>query len=350
MTGTQPGVVVGTVSYMSPEQASGQTVDFRSDQFSLGSMLYEMATGKRAFQKKTAIDTLAAILNEEPEPDASIDPAEPPHLCAGSSSAAWPRSRRQRYASTEDLARDLAGVRDHLSEATSGGTIATPAGAGIGRRRIAVPVLVVAAVAAALIAGGLTAGLWLAARSVRTPIPSFHQLTFRRGNILSARFAPDGRTVVYGAAWDGAPMEVFTVRTDSTESRAIGLSRAAPLAVSSKGELAVLLKKTHLQVGGMGTLARMPLGGGTPRELLENVWNADWAPNGEDLAVVVGLPDGRTADPVPDRCCGGRGGCDRKNGSCFAERRLDRVRGWGRNRHDGPERKAQRCFAWMGGG
>ena len=71
MTGTQPGVVVGTVSYMSPEQASGQTVDFRSDQFSLGSMLYEMATGKRAFQKKTAIDTLAAILNEEPEPVAS---------------------------------------------------------------------------------------------------------------------------------------------------------------------------------------------------------------------------------------------------------------------------------------
>ena len=64
MTGTTPGVVVGTVGYMSPEQASGQTVDFRSDQFSLGSMLYEMATGKRAFQKKTAIDTLAAILNE----------------------------------------------------------------------------------------------------------------------------------------------------------------------------------------------------------------------------------------------------------------------------------------------
>ncbi len=112
MTGTQPGVVVGTVSYMSPEQASGQIVDFRSDQFSLGSMLYEMATGKRAFRKKTAIDTLAAILNEEPEPIASIAPQTPAPL-------RWIVERclakepRQRYASTEDLARDLASVRDH---------------------------------------------------------------------------------------------------------------------------------------------------------------------------------------------------------------------------------------------
>ena len=99
MTGTQPGVVVGTVGYMSPEQASGTTVDFRSDQFSFGSMLYEMATGKRAFQKKTAIDTLAAILNDEPEPIAAVDPQTPAPL-------RWIVERclakepRQRYAST----------------------------------------------------------------------------------------------------------------------------------------------------------------------------------------------------------------------------------------------------------
>ena len=80
MTGTQPGVVVGTVGYMSPEQASGQALDFRSDQFSLGSILYEMATGKRAFQKKTAIDTLAAILNDEPEPIAATHPQAPAPL------------------------------------------------------------------------------------------------------------------------------------------------------------------------------------------------------------------------------------------------------------------------------
>src|ERR1700730_11310785 len=114
MTGTQPGVVVGTVGYMSPEQASGQALDFRSDQFSMGSILYEMATGKRAFQKKTAIDTLAAILNDEPEPIASTNPQTPTPL-------RWIVKRclakepRQRFASTEDLARDLSSLRDHLS-------------------------------------------------------------------------------------------------------------------------------------------------------------------------------------------------------------------------------------------
>src|SRR6266496_1008970 len=79
-TGTSPGVVLGTVGYMSPEQASGQPLDFRSDQFSFGSILYEMATGKRAFQKKTAVDTLSAILNEDPEPIAAVNPLAPAPL------------------------------------------------------------------------------------------------------------------------------------------------------------------------------------------------------------------------------------------------------------------------------
>jgi hypothetical protein len=297
MTGTQPGVVVGTVGYMSPEQASGGLIDYRSDQFSLGSMLYEMATGKRAFQKKTAIDTLAAILNEEPA-IAAINPQAPAPLrwiverCLA-------KNPRERYASTEDLARDLAGVRDHLSEATSGGALAAKAGAGVTRRRLVFPVLGALAAAVVLVAAGLLGDRWLTSRGVKTQIPAFHRLTFRYGNVLTARFAPDGRTVVYGAAWDGAPMEVLTVRTDSIESRPVGLSRAAPLAVSSKGELAILLNKNYLLWGGAGTLARMPLGGGTPRELLEGVWNADWAPNGEDLAVVRELPDGNPEIQYP---------------------------------------------------
>src|SRR5262249_15964012 len=119
-TGTSPGVVLGTVGYMSPEQASGHAVDFRSDQFALGSILYEMATGKRAFQKKTAVDTLSAILNEEPEPIASVNPQAPAPL-------RWIVERcltkdpEGRYASTGDLARELRTLSDHLSEALSGG-------------------------------------------------------------------------------------------------------------------------------------------------------------------------------------------------------------------------------------
>ena len=92
-TGTTPGSVLGTVGYMSPEQASARPVDFRSDQFSFGSILYEMATGKRAFQKKTAVETLSAILNEEPEPVGRSVP-RPRLLCGGSWSGASPRSRR----------------------------------------------------------------------------------------------------------------------------------------------------------------------------------------------------------------------------------------------------------------
>src|SRR5262249_49073295 len=117
MTATMPGVIVGTVSYMSPEQASAVPLDFRSDQFSLGSILYEMVTGKKAFQKKTAIDSLAAILNEEPEEVAKVNPQAPAPL-------RWIVERclskepESRYGSTKDLARDLITLRDHVSEAS----------------------------------------------------------------------------------------------------------------------------------------------------------------------------------------------------------------------------------------
>src|SRR5262249_11345614 len=118
-TRTSPGVVVGTAGYMSPEQASGEEIDFRSDQFSFGSILYEMATGKRAFWRKTGVDTLAAILNEDPEPIAAINPQTPAHLrliverCLA-------KEPEGRYLSTGDLARDLSSLRDHVSELSSG--------------------------------------------------------------------------------------------------------------------------------------------------------------------------------------------------------------------------------------
>src|ERR1700730_969280 len=103
---------------MSPEQATGGSIDYRSDQFSLGSILYEMATGRRAFQRASAPQTLTAIIQDEPESIAAANPKIPApvrwlvHRCL----AKEPRSR---YASTEDLARDLATIRDHISEATS---------------------------------------------------------------------------------------------------------------------------------------------------------------------------------------------------------------------------------------
>ncbi len=271
-------------------------MDFRSDQFSFGAMLYEMATGRRAFQKKTAIDTLAAILNEEPEPIASGDGRIPAPLrwiierCLS-------KEARERYASTQDLARDLATLRDHLSESISSGSVATVEGGGIARRRrLNLPVAGAIAAALALLIGGALSYRWLASRGVKAEVPSVRQLTFRRGNIQSALFGPDGRTVIYAAAWDGKPADIFTVRTDSTDSRSLGLPPAELRAVSSKGELAIILKKKGL---GGGTLARAPLSGGTPREILEDVWDADWAPNGEDLAVLRQLPNGNRGLQYP---------------------------------------------------
>src|ERR1700704_2227914 len=115
---TNPGAVLGTLPYMSPEQANGLPLDFRSDQFSFGSLLYEMVTGKRAFPHEGAAQILAAILRDQPEAAASVNPQVPAPLC-------WVIDRclaknpKERYDSTHDLARDLAAIRDRLPQAPS---------------------------------------------------------------------------------------------------------------------------------------------------------------------------------------------------------------------------------------
>jgi hypothetical protein len=268
ITGTQPGVVVGTVSYMSPEQASGQAIDFRSDQFSLGAMIYEMCSGKRAFQKKTAIDTLSAILNEEPEPLASANPQSPAPLnwiverCLA-------KEPEGRYVSSKDLARDLAMVRDHLSQTSN---VITAVSA---RRSGRVAGLLAVATALSI---GFAVYVWVSSNARNAREVTFRRMTFGRGVVAQAQFAPDGRTVVYDALWEGRPRELFTVRTDGTESKPLGIRDQSLKCISTKGELAIVLNS--------GTLARVPLGGGAPREVLEHVGDACWGPDGEDLVVV----------------------------------------------------------------
>jgi len=278
MTGTTPGVVVGTVGYMSPEQASGQAVDFRSDQFAFGSMLYEMATGRRAFQKKTAVDTLASILNDEPEPIAALSPQTPAPL-------RWIVDRclakepRQRYSATDDLARDLAGVRDHLSEASGGAFAAQPPKSAARRRAI------VLLGVAALLAGALYAGAAL--RSHPPSVPHYQQITFQQGAVWHARFAPDGQTVVYamiGVGDDLRPAELFSTRAGSLDSRSLGLPPADILSISKTGDMALAVERDPM-VQDVGTLAQASLAGGAPRAILENVISADWSPDGKELAV-----------------------------------------------------------------
>ena len=273
---TEAGVVMGTVAYMSPEQARGVPVDFRSDQFSFGALLYEMATGKRAFEGESRVDVLSAILRDEPQPVASHNPKVPAPLrwiierCLG-------KEPKDRYAATEDLARDLATVRDRLSEATTSGPALAAEPPHWGPRRIAAA----AALPLATLLLGLAAG-WFALRPPLPSTPRFQRVTFRPANIFRARFAPDGQTIVYGAMVDGRPVEIFTTRLGSRGSRPLGITTAHVWSVSSSGELAVSMGWDSK----IGTLARASLGGGAPREILENVSYADWAPDGQNLAVV----------------------------------------------------------------
>jgi serine/threonine protein kinase/Tol biopolymer transport system component len=278
--GTEPGVVMGTVGYMSPEQAVGQALDFRSDQFSFGSVLYEMATGKRAFSGRTKPETLAAIIREEPEPIASLNPKVPPPLrwiierCLA-------KDARERYASTEDLARDLTSVRDHLSEASfSGAILAAPPPPGTLGMRAAV----VALSGLVILAAGFFAGrpVWKSRFSIH---PTIRQLTYRRTGIMQARFAPDGQ-IVYSALTSelkaGSPGELLSTRPGALEPRSLGLPPANILSISPSGDLALIVGGSQQQ----GTLATVPLAGGAPRDLLENVRRAAWSPDGKNLAVV----------------------------------------------------------------
>ncbi|HET9793975.1 MAG TPA: WD40 repeat domain-containing serine/threonine protein kinase [Thermoanaerobaculia bacterium] len=251
-TGTTPGMVMGTVGYMAPEQASGKKVDFRSDQFSLGTIFYEMASGKKAFRRDTSAETLVAIIRDEPEPLGPANPKLPPPL-------RWIIERclskdpEQRYASTRDLARDLAILREHLPEATSSGEF----------RAVSPETSSPAAVA------------------------SFQRLSFQRGTILSARFAPDGRTVIYGASWDGNPTRLFSTRPESPESSALMLPHCEILAISGTGLMAVSLDRHWAgRFIWSGTLAQVSMLGGAPREVLEDVQWADWGPDGASLAAV----------------------------------------------------------------
>ena len=291
---THPGVVMGTVGYMSPEQASGEPLDFRSDQFSLGSILYEAVTGQKPFQRKTAAETMSAIIREEPEPIGKTRPEVPPPLrwiidrCLAKDPA-------ERYVSTRDLARDLASVRDHVSEITSAAEAAIDLGPRPLRRARRSTVL--ASALLILLAGAVAGWLFAAKRLPKAAAaPSFRRLTFRSGGLQNARFAPDG-TIVYGATWAGETPGLYAVRPESPESRSFAIGDADILAVSSTGEMAVLLNQNPL----FGTLARVPFAGGVPRPAVERVpyASADWSPDGKELAVIRFVELGQTRLEYP---------------------------------------------------
>jgi Tol biopolymer transport system component len=280
---TEPGTVLGTVGYMSPEQVRGLPADARSDIFSFGAVLYEMLSGRRAFKGDSAADTMHAILTADPPELPETNQSLPPALKRIVRHCLEKRPE-QRFHSADDLAFDLEAL-----SGSSGTTAALVRRDGIRAKRVAS--------AFALLAVGIAIGM-LAERTLgtrqRTEAPRYHRLTYERGGIEQARFAPDGNTVVYSAAWRGEPMGVFTLRPDSRESRPLGLSKTWVFAVSSTTELAVGVNESDDCCG--TRLSRVPLAGGSPRQVLDGVSWADWSPDGSDLAVVHALGDSQRVE------------------------------------------------------
>jgi len=153
----------------------------------------------------------------------------------------------------------------------------------------------------ALIAG-IAVGMFLLQRPAQTSLPVYHPLTFRRGIVHSARFAPDGKTIIYSAAWEGKPLELFTTRPESPESQELRPAGADVLAISASGEMALSLgSHPRAQFLYAGTLARVPLVGGAPREIRENVEWADWSPDGNTLAIVREVEGRERLEFPPDK-------------------------------------------------
>ena len=270
---SEAGAVLGTVGYMSPEQVRGKAADARSDLFSFGAILYEMLAGKRAFHGESTAEAMAAIVNDEPPDLTETNRAVSPALdrivrhCLEKNPA-------ERFQSARDVAFNL----ESVSTASATGKV-QPISSGR-RWRVIATVGITAVVVFAL--------SMIAARALwgRTKQPEFNRLTFRRGSVRMARFAPDGQTIVYGAAWDGNPVEPYMTRYNSSDSRPLGVPHAQVLSVSRTGEVALLLNTVNNSFLQVGTLARMALTGGAPRELLDMVQFADFSPDGTSMAVV----------------------------------------------------------------
>jgi dipeptidyl aminopeptidase/acylaminoacyl peptidase/predicted Ser/Thr protein kinase len=296
---TSPGSTIGTVAYMSPEQVRAEELDPRTDLFAFGSVMFEMATGQMAFTGSSNGVIFEAILNRAPAPVESLNAAIPEKL-NDLILKSMEKEREMRYQTAAELRGDLKRIKRGLESsriraASASGIAAVSATriAAANARHGMVPqrrVWTVAAVAGvlALLAGLAAGALLLKGGAAKAEFAAYHPLTFRRGIVHSARFAPDGKTVIYSAAWEGKPLDLYTTRPESPQSQQVEPKGADVLAVSASGEMLLALHSKPRDSSFLyaGTLARVPLVGGAPREILNDVEWADWAPDGTNLVIV----------------------------------------------------------------
>ncbi len=278
--GTRPGMVMGTVGYMAPEQVRGEAVGPAADLFSFGCVLYEMLTGRRAFRGDSAVQILNRILTHDPLGERQGLETVPPGLeriverclekCPG-----------DRFHSAHDLAFALEADSGRAS-GPSGGM--TRGGGPRKAARVLRPLFLMLLLGAA--------GWFLGRRTHTMSMPAFSSVTFRRGTVYAARFMPDGQSVVYTAAWEGAAPRMFHKHPDNEDAVPVGPPGALILGISRKRDLAVLLEPRFTgPFSRRGTLATMSIAGDSPKPLENDISAADWSPDGGELAVVRDLGD-----------------------------------------------------------
>ncbi len=296
---TEEGIILGTVGYMSPEQATGQSVDYRSDQFSFGSILYEMATGRRAFQRASAPQTLAAIIQDEPEPIAALNPKIPAPV-RWTIQRCLAKEPRNRFDSTGDLARDLSTIRDNLSEATS--AIETASGEAVRsarKRRPTIPALIAAGI---LLATGF--GLVRLRQQDyfwKNPLAGarYSRFTDWKGSELDAALSSDGKFVAFLSDRDG-PFDVWVGQVGSGEF--LNLTKAGFPSIANSilhnvgfsGDDAHVWFRINTKDGKTHSVWLVPSLGGVPRPFLQDAVEAAWSPDHSRIAYYAPKP----GDPV----------------------------------------------------
>ncbi len=277
---TRPGAVLGTAGYMSPEQVRGMPADARSDLFSLGMILYEMVSGHKPFHGDSAVETMNAILKEDPPELVATNRAVPPVL-----ERIIRRCLEKNPSERFQSARDLGFALEAISGASNvSGT--TPAGIAPPEKRRAWAMPVVIWLVLGLAAGSLIT-IFVFRNTPDARKVEVRPLNFRTECVFNARFAPDGATAVYSAAREGNTPQLYLHRADYPAPQAFGPPDTHLLSISSKGEMAVLTGAhfaSHVLFN--GTLARMDMGGGAPRAILQDVQGADWNPDGSGLAII----------------------------------------------------------------